>query len=39
MGNVKRLAADEIQLMSSGAGVTNSECNPSSSEKLEFLQI
>lgn len=39
MGNVERLPAGEVQLMSAGTGVTHSEYNPSSSDSLEFLQI
>jgi hypothetical protein len=39
MGNVQVLPAGEFQLMSAGTGVTHSEYNPSSSERLEFLQI
>jgi len=39
MGNVERLPAGEIQLMSAGTGVTHSEYNPSSTDSLEFLQI
>ena len=39
MGNVERLPAGEFQLMTAGSGVTHSEYNPSSSDRLEFLQI
>lgn len=39
MGNIEKLPAGEFQLMSAGTGVTHSEYNPSSTEKLEFLQI
>ena len=39
MGNIERLPAGEFQLMSAGTGVTHSEYNPSTSDKLEFLQI
>jgi len=39
MDNLNIISTGEIQLMSSGTGVTHSEYNPSSTETLEFLQI
>lgn len=39
MGNIERLPAGEFQLMSAGTGVTHSEYNPSTQDRLEFLQI
>jgi len=39
MGNIEKLPAGEFQLMSAGTGVTHSEYNPSTTDKLEFLQI
>ena len=39
MGNIKVLPAGEFQLMSAGTGVTHSEYNSSSDDRLSFLQI
>lgn len=39
MKNVSRLHAGAIQVMSSGAGIRHRKHNPSSKEKLNFLQI
>ncbi|MCB0385326.1 MAG: pirin family protein [Bdellovibrionales bacterium] len=39
MGNSTLIPAGEVQLMSAGTGVRHSEFNPSSSDKLELLQI
>lgn len=39
MGNIHRLNAGEVQLMSAGTGVTHSEYNPSQTDPLRFLQI
>jgi len=38
-GNVSEIAQGEFKLMSSGAGITHSEINPSETESLEFLHI
>jgi quercetin 2,3-dioxygenase len=39
MGNIKSVHAGEFQIMSAGSGVSHSEFNPSSTEKVHFLQI
>ncbi|PSM51322.1 pirin family protein [Campylobacter blaseri] len=39
MGNKRQLKAGEFQIMSAGTGITHSEMNPSSTEKLHFYQI
>ena len=39
MGNVKAVAAGEVQAMTAGSGVTHSEFNPSESEPVHLLQI
>ncbi len=39
MGNGRVLEAGEIQLMSAGKGVFHSECNPSTTDAVAFLQI
>jgi redox-sensitive bicupin YhaK (pirin superfamily) len=39
MGNITRLEAGDFQVMTAGTGVTHSEYNPSSTERLRFLQI
>tara|TARA_R110000868_G_scaffold92488_8_gene256688 strand:- start:374 stop:1066 length:693 start_codon:yes stop_codon:yes gene_type:complete len=38
-GNVRTLPVGEFQLMSAGSGITHSEYNHSTTEKLKFLQI
>lgn len=38
-GNIARLPAGEFQLMSAGSGIRHSEFNPSTTQKLHFLQI
>ena len=38
-GNVENLRPGEFQLMSAGSGIRHSEFNPSSNDKLHFLQI
>lgn len=38
-GNISRLGVGEIQLMSAGRGISHSEYNASSNEKLKLLQI
>jgi len=38
-GNVRTLPAGEFQLMSAGSGITHSEYNQSTTERLRFLQI
>ena len=39
MGNITRLEAGDFQVMTAGTGITHSEYNPSSTERLRFLQI
>ena len=39
MGNVQRIKAGEVQIMSAGTGITHSEYNGSESEIVNFLQI
>jgi quercetin 2,3-dioxygenase len=39
LGNGRILQPGQIQLMSAGSGVTHSEFNPSSTDKVSFLQI
>ena len=39
MGNASVIRAGEVQKMSAGSGITHSEFNPSSDEKLHLLQI
>jgi len=39
MGNVQRIRAGEVQIMSAGTGITHSEYNGSESEVVNFLQI
>lgn len=39
MGNIKTVSAGEVQAMSAGTGVTHSEFNPSSTERVHLLQI
>jgi redox-sensitive bicupin YhaK (pirin superfamily) len=39
LGNITRLEAGDIQVMTTGTGITHSEYNPSPTEKLRFLQI
>jgi redox-sensitive bicupin YhaK (pirin superfamily) len=39
MGNITRLEAGDVQVMTTGTGVTHSEYNPSADERLHFLQI
>lgn len=39
MGNVKTFEAGEFQIMSAGTGIFHSEYNPSTTERLHFLQI
>ncbi|MBC7472177.1 MAG: pirin family protein [candidate division SR1 bacterium] len=39
MGNIGRVGAGEIQIMSAGTGVDHSEYNPSDSESLELFQL
>lgn len=39
LGNITRLKAGEIQVMTTGTGVTHSEYNPSPTEALRFIQI
>lgn len=38
-GNVVRLPAGELQLLSAGSGIRHSESNPLAARKLRFLQI
>lgn len=39
MGNVQKIKAGEVQIMSAGTGITHSEYNGSDSEDVNFLQI
>ena len=39
MGNIQRIKAGEVQIMSAGTGITHSEYNGSDSEIVNFLQI
>ena len=39
MGNIQRIKAGEVQIMSAGTGITHSEYNGSESEPVNFLQI
>lgn len=39
MGNLSRIKAGELQLLSAGRGVLHSEYNPSSDESVHFLQV
>jgi redox-sensitive bicupin YhaK (pirin superfamily) len=39
MGNVTQIRAGEVQRMTAGTGVTHSEYNPSTTDKLHLLQI
>ncbi len=39
MGNKHIISTGEVQIMSAGSGITHSECNDSSSEDVNFLQI
>ena len=39
MGNITRLEAGDVQVMTTGTGVTHSEYNPSPDAPLHFLQI
>jgi quercetin 2,3-dioxygenase len=39
MGNVGKIGAGEIQIMSAGTGVDHSEYNPSETETLELFQL
>ena len=39
MGNVQRIKAGEVQIMSAGTGITHSEYNGSDSDPVNFLQI